>query len=441
MPNRILPVISIQSSDTLRVLPQSNLTCLTHQMRYFLVITIISGACSLPSIAGDEQEHLLQVFPQQVYLSGRDASQGLLITETAEQGLQRDKTRDAIYQSQDEAVCVVQSDGRIKVVGDGHTTVQVQAAGQTLLVPVTVSETQSSSSVYFATDVVPILTRHGCNSSSCHGKAEGQNGFRLSVFGFDPQADYEAIVQASRGRRVSLAAPANSLLLTKASGTMPHGGGRRLTPGHRAYEVVHNWIDQGAHQSTDHPVVTQVAVEPKQRLLAFESQQQLRVIASWSDGVVRDVTELARFHSNDEALATVDEDGLIHVGHVPGHVAIMASFLNQMDVTSILIPSPTVIDADDRQSAESQTIPIDRFIGRRLQQLNIRPSPPTDDATFLRRVSLDITGTLPTVSETRQFLSDTSPQKRSRLVDELLGRQEYAAYWALKWSDLLRVDR
>lgn len=291
----------------------------------------------------------------------------------------------------------------------------------------------------FANDIVPLLSRLGCNASGCHGKAEGQNGFKLSVFGSDPLADYAALVMDSRGRRIFPAAPEQSLFLRKASGQAPHGGGSRLSPGSRAYQTLRDWVAAGYPLGSDaDPHVTAIRVEPNERVLAMRSRQQLRVIARYSDGRQRDVTDLARFQSNNEALATVDEAGLVRAGDSPGDAAVMAGFMNEVDVFRVFIPRA---ETDQVQTPAPENNFIDHMVFKKLAQLHIAPSPLADDATFLRRVYLDIIGTLPTAAEAERFLGEPRGDRRTRLVDQLLSRPEFADYWALKWSDLLRVDR
>ncbi|MDA1232011.1 MAG: DUF1549 domain-containing protein [Planctomycetota bacterium] len=291
----------------------------------------------------------------------------------------------------------------------------------------------------FENDIIPILSRYGCNSSGCHGKAEGQNGFKLSVFGFDPEADYSALLMEGRGRRIFPAVPDQSLLLQKICGSMPHGGGIRIEPTRPEYQTIRNWIASGMRFGTqDDPKIVKIDVSPDERQLPFGMQQQLAVIATYSDGKAVDVTALAQFQSNNDGLASVDENGLVTIGQSAGTVAVMATYLGNVDTFRVLIPQPDVIES-------YPTLPennfIDAHVNRRLQQLNILPSALCDDADFLRRVYLDIIGTLPTAEESRRFLSDTSNERRSTLVDQLLQRPEYADYWALKWSDVLRVNR
>ncbi|MFP6693910.1 MAG: DUF1549 domain-containing protein [Pirellulales bacterium] len=299
--------------------------------------------------------------------------------------------------------------------------------------------TAAERRVTFENDIIPILSRFGCNSSGCHGKAEGQNGFKLSVFGFDPGGDYDALTREGRGRRVFPGVAGRSLLLQKISGSIPHGGGVRIDANRPEFEIVRNWIESGAPRSTaGDPVVERVDLSPREAVLSFGRQQKLRVVATYSDGATVDVTPLAQFQSNHEGLAKVNESGLVTVGQRPGNVAIMATFLGRVDTFRALIPQRKKL-AEQTNLAELNLV--DPPVHRQLRRLNIAPSRPATDAEFLRRVYLDIIGTLPRADEARIFLADERTDKRSRLVDRLLQRPEFADYWALKWSDLLRVNR
>jgi hypothetical protein len=290
----------------------------------------------------------------------------------------------------------------------------------------------------FENDIEPLLARFSCNTSGCHGKAEGQNGFKLSVFGFDPDADYRAIVSEARGRRVFPSSPEHSLILLKASGGLPHGGGVRITPDRPEYAVLRDWITVGVPRgSADDPHVVKIEVSPRERQLALGSQEQLKVTATWSDGRQQDVTGLCRYQSNQEGLASVDENGLVSAGQTPGVVAVMASFMGEVDLFQAILSRPSATSA---AKPEAQNF-IDGHVYRRLDQLNIVPADVCDDATFLRRIYLDLIGTLPTLEETQAFLSDTRADRRIQLVDSLLTRPEFNDHWALKFADLLRVDR
>ncbi|MCA9212150.1 MAG: DUF1553 domain-containing protein [Planctomycetales bacterium] len=413
-------------------------------MPRFALLLLLFQSVSASSFAAER----IDLFPRSISLDGRDASQGLLVLSVDSDGYDRDLTRDAKYQSADESICRVDDDGIVSAIRDGRTVVEVHVGDTTLTADVRVTHASQPPVRFFETDVVPIFSRHACNSSGCHGKAEGQNGFKLSVFGFDPHADFVAIVQEGRGRRVSVAAPESSLLLAKASGDVAHGGGVRLEHSQAEYRVVRDWIAAGATLADKHPQLERIELHPRERILRLNSKQQLRLTAHFDDGSRRDVTSLARFRSNNEGLAMVDDDGLVHVGSAPGHVAIMASFLDQMDTLQVLLPNEMLAELATNESESTQSSVshvsgnfIDEHVDRRLARLNIVASPLCDDATFQRRVYLDIIGTLPTTDEARRFLEDKSTNKRAALVDALLNRPEYAAYWSLKWSDTLRVDR
>lgn len=291
----------------------------------------------------------------------------------------------------------------------------------------------------FENDISPLLTRHGCNASQCHGKAEGQNGFKLSVFGYDALADFRALTVESKGRRASPAAPEQSLLLAKASGAVPHQGGARVPVGSPDYETIRAWLAAGASfGSTNDARVVRVELEPRERILAPGSKLQLRVNATYSDGRKADVTRFCVFQSNNDSLAKVDEHGVVGIGSLPGQTSVMARYLGEVTSFLAIVPRPGK-PVGDAGFAEFNFI--DRHVNAHLKKLNLRPSEGCDDAAFLRRASLDIIGTLPTADEARRFLADKASDKRAQLVESLLKRPEFADFWALKWADLLRVDR
>ena len=291
----------------------------------------------------------------------------------------------------------------------------------------------------FENDISPLLTRHGCNASQCHGKAEGQNGFKLSVFGYDALADFRALTVESKGRRASPAAPEQSLFLAKASGAVPHQGGARVPAGSPDYETIRAWLAAGASfGSTNDARVVRVELEPRERILAPGSKLQLRVNATYSDGRKADVTRFCVFQSNNDSLAKVDEHGVVGIGSLPGQTSVMARYLGEVTSFLAIVPRPGK-PVGNAGFAEFNFI--DRHVNAHLKKLNLRPSEVCDDATFLRRASLDIIGTLPTADEARRFLADKASDKRAQLVESLLKRPEFADFWALKWADLLRVDR
>ncbi|MEZ6140947.1 MAG: DUF1549 and DUF1553 domain-containing protein [Zavarzinella sp.] len=292
----------------------------------------------------------------------------------------------------------------------------------------------------FERDIQPILTRYGCNAGACHGKARGQNGFALSLLGFDANFDYNAIVKEARGRRLFASDIDRSLFLDKASGRVPHGGGKKLPADSDAYQLVRQWIAAGTPRTpSTAPKLAKVEVSPREIVARFDQQIPLKVTAIYSDGGKVDVTHLAAFQSNDSGYASVNASGNITVGGIPGEAAITARFVDQFAVCNVLIPRPEVVPANVYQDLPRANM-IDGFVWDKLQRLNIIPSAPAPEATWHRRVYIDIIGRFPTPTETKAFLDDRSPTKREQLVDRLLARPEYADHWANKWADLLRPN-
>jgi len=300
--------------------------------------------------------------------------------------------------------------------------------------------TQAYDGVSFELDVQPILTSHGCNAGACHGKARGQNGFQLSLLGFDPEFDFAALTKEARGRRVFPAAPEQSLLLRKATGLLPHGGGRRLELGSDDYEAILRWIKDGMPRRIEgEPVLRRIAIEPSEQLLKPNGQQQLTVKAFYSDGTSRDVTNRTSYQSNEAAIVSVDLAGMMKAGPIPGQTAIMARYMNLIAVCSVAIPLEGSV-ADEFYEGLPRNNFIDDLVWQKLKSLGITPSNPVDDAKFMRRAHIDIIGQVPTPGEVRSFLNSTDPNKRERLIDSLLDRPEYVDHWANKWADLLRPN-
>ena len=296
----------------------------------------------------------------------------------------------------------------------------------------------SVSPVSFVNDISPILTKAGCNSGSCHAKAgSGQRGFKLSLLGFEPQEDYEHIVKEGRGRRVFPAAPEESLLVLKAANTVPHGGGMRLDPQSEGYRQIVRWIAEGMVFGKDSdPQLTSIDVEPKRMTLPVHSAQQLKVTAHYSDNSTRDVTPLALYEPNDKSMAESDEAGLVRTMDIPGNVAVMVRYQGKVSVSSASIPLGAPVD-----NLPSSKNFIDEFIFANLKLIGVPPSPLCDDSTFLRRVSLDIAGRLPTLEETKAFLANPAPDKRDQAIESLLSSPDYADFFANKWTAILKNKR
>jgi hypothetical protein len=297
-------------------------------------------------------------------------------------------------------------------------------------------ETATTTAVDFQNEIQPILSRHGCNSGGCHGKASGQNGFKLSLFGFDNRFDYEAIVRQARGRRISASAPEQSLLLQKAIGDVPHGGGQRLERDGESYQTLKRWIASGAPASApDAPRVVKLHIEPTQRVFQANETQQLKVTAEYSNGERRDVTKQASFVSNLDVIAAVDEEGLVRVNEDRGEAAIMARYMGQVAIFYAIRPHGAPLAEIPGWSPQNY---IDRLAAEKWKKLGLLPSPVCDDATFLRRLTIDLCGRLPTSEEARTFLADQDANKRQKLIDRLLESPDYPAYFATRWSTILR---
>lgn len=290
----------------------------------------------------------------------------------------------------------------------------------------------------FVHDVVPILTKAHCNSGACHAKADvGQRGFRLSLLGFEPREDYEHIVKEAKGRRVFPNAPEQSLFLLKATNTVPHGGGNKLAPGSEEYKTLVKWIGQGMpYADESDPELTAIELEPSRMTMAKKAKQQLKVTAKYSDGSERDVTELALYEANDKAMATAGQKGLVETSDLPGNAAVMVRYSGKVSVFSVSIPLGAPVE-----NLPATSNFVDELVFQNLKEIGVPPSPVSDDATFLRRVTLDIAGRLPTIEEAAAFAADTNADKRDRVIDALLDSPDYADYFANKWATLLKNRR
>ena len=292
--------------------------------------------------------------------------------------------------------------------------------------------------VSFVNDVMPVLTKAGCNAGVCHAKAGGgQNGFQLSLLGFEPQEDYEHLVKEDRGRRLFLAAPENSLLLKKASGKMPHGGGVRVPVDSESYHLLLNWIRQGAaYDAESAPQLIAIEIKPSRGTVQRNAEQQLKSIAKYADGSERDVTGLALFESNDKGMADVSDSGLVKVSDLPGKVAVMVRYQGRVAVFSASVPLGAPVD----KVPASKNF-VDDFVFSNLKEIGVPPSPVCDDATFIRRVTLDISGRLPTDAEIQMFFANQDSDHREQVIDSLLRSPEYADFFANKWTALLKNRR
>ncbi|MDA0834532.1 MAG: DUF1553 domain-containing protein [Planctomycetota bacterium] len=289
----------------------------------------------------------------------------------------------------------------------------------------------------FVRDVIPALTKAGCNAGACHGSFQGRGGFQLSLWGFDPPFDFDVLVKSSRGRRVSPASPQRSLLLQKGTGSIPHGGGRRISRESEVYRILYEYIAQGVSPiDADEPALRSLEIEPSILTLQPSESISLRVTAHWSDGTKTDVTPWASFDSNDPSRCEVSRTGTITAIRA-GKCPVTVRYMGQVTAVDVTVPFATSTSVSEFEVYNF----IDEHIRAEWQRVGLTPVGLCSDGEFIRRASLDLIGTLPTLDETRAFLASTEPDKRRQLIDRLLERPEYAEYWGLKWGDLLRVHR
>lgn len=375
---------------------------------------------------------------QPVVLRGRDARWQLLVTARDSTDAAHDVSHDVRYTAEPSEIVRISSTGLAVPLQAGTVTVTATAptglqASQTM----EVVKFDTDEPVNFPNQVVPIFTKLGCNGGGCHGKAAGQNGFRLSLLGFEPQDDYEFLVRESRGRRVVPSFPDHSLLLTKAVAHVPHGGGQRMEEDSHEYRLLRRWIAQGMpYGSDDDPRVTGIEVVPGDRVMTRNSRQQLTVLARYSDGRVEDVTTTAQYESNDTEMANVDARGVVTTGELAGDATVMARYQGEVAVFRATLP----LSNQPPELPQPRNF-IDEAVFAKLRQLGIPASPRCDDPTFIRRVTLDLAGRLPTVEETQNFVADPNPDKRDVLIERLLASEDHADYFAGKWSIILRNRR
>ncbi|HXT60691.1 MAG TPA: DUF1549 and DUF1553 domain-containing protein, partial [Pirellulales bacterium] len=401
-------------------------------VRALAILALLFQIAAVSQVAADDDR--LTVTPADLRLEDAFARRQLLVSLGG-----KDVTSECRYESSNPAVLSIDDGGYVIPRGPGESQITVRYGERQTTAPAAVTAFDSGRRIDFKNEIVPLLSRLGCNSGGCHGKATGQNGFKLSLFGFDPDFDYDAIALAARGRRVFPASPEESLLLRKATGAAPHGGGQRLEKTSDPYRLLVRWIEQGLPRSSpDAPTVVKLSVEPVQRLMHAGDRQQVAVTAEYSDGSRRDVTREAQYASNLDLVAAVDERGLVHCGEQTGEAAIMVRYMGQVAVFRAEAPhGAPATDTPEFRIANY----VDRLVLAKWRQLGLVPSPPSSDAAFLRRVTIDLCGRLPTAAEARAFLADASPAKREQLVDRLLASPEYPAYFALRWGSILRNSR
>ena len=405
-----------------------------------LAIVCVSWFCSGTAAAQDRTTHeitKIDASPSTVTLDGRNRRQQVIVTGHTANGRLIDLTRRARFVLADEQ-CASWDMGVVVGLADGETTLTISHGRLRAVVAVRVAAFKQYPPVNFSNDIMPLFSKLSCNSGGCHGKASGQNGFKLSVFGFDQAGDYAALVKESRARRVFPGNASQSLLVLKATGEVAHGGGKRANVGSPDHELLLNWVQQGMPWGdAAAPHVADIEIQPAERILSSKSRQQLLITARFSDGSARDVTRAATYTSNAPTVAEVEAGGLLRTGTRPGEAAITVNYMGFVGVARVMVPR-TLQDDFHAPAARGR---VDELVWQKLKKIGVRPSGVCDDATFFRRLYIDAIGTLPTADEVRTFLADKSPDKREAAIDAVLDRPEYADFWAGRWADVLLVDR
>ncbi len=379
----------------------------------------------------------LEIYPAIVELTGPRDEQRIGVLGRFAADRTWEITRQAKFTSAHPNIASVDGQGVLRPIADGKTEVTVQAGGKVAKIAVTVKNAAADIPVDFTQEIIPVLTRAGCNMGSCHGAQHGRGGFKLSLLGFDPVFDHAQIVQSAEGRRVVVSQPESSILLQKPILQMEHGGGERLKVGTREYNVMKRWLEDGVPE----PIAKETEVEalevwPAKRLMVPGETQQLLVKAKWKNGKVEDVTATAQFDSLNDGVAGVTPNGLVTAKN-RGETHVMVRFCGQATVAQVTLPYSKL----EKYPEVAKHNFIDEKLIAKWKDLGLTPSPLASDEDFLRRIHLDTIGTLPKPEEVKAFLADKDPKKRDKAIDRVLDRPEFVDFWALKWGDLLKINR
>lgn len=390
-----------------------------------------------PLFAAEPGVGALTVHPASATLRHPARPQSLLVSVKSPVGYTLDLTAQATYASSNPRVATVTSLGWVQPVANGSAEITVSAAGQSAKVAVVVQLPDVPPAPSFRHDVMPVLSKASCNMGACHGYSLGKNGFKLSLRGADPEFDFKSLTEEFFERRVNRHHPAASLVVTKPLGDVPHKGGVRFDRGSLLHDLLLDWIAAGAPADAETAPLVSVSIHPERAVVAPGGQQQFQLLARYADGAIRDVTRLGIYTANVERVASVDDEGLANAVDL-GESPIVARF-ERMFATANLV----VLKVADgfQPAAEPGENLVDKHVGRKLADLHVRPSEVADDATFLRRVYVDLIGLQPTAPEIAAFIADASPQKRTAAIDALFERPEFVDQWSLKWGDLLQNSR
>ncbi|MFO1064045.1 MAG: DUF1549 and DUF1553 domain-containing protein [Pirellulales bacterium] len=414
-------------------------------------ITALSIALALPCMLctrlhADDPAGLA-VFPTEVRLTSPFEKVQLVVRTKNAQGEVDDTCEDlsdqVVYQAAGDLIEVSPS-GLITPKQNGTGSIEARVGDRSQSIPITISGVDAEPAVDFIKDVRPIFAKAGCAAAACHAAQHGKGGFKLSVFGYDPNADYDQIVSASRGRRICPSSPDSSLIVVKALNRIPHVGGVRFPSDSTEHQMLRRWIQAGAPKPTQpEAVVERLEVTPAQRVGRVGYSQQLRVTAHYQDGSSRDVTPLTLFDTLDTGIVNVIRSGKATTCG-QGQTSVMVRYEGRTAIATFIVPYST----EPHPSTWQNNNYVDELAAVKFRDLGLEPSPLCDDATFVRRAFLDAVGSLPDPQTVTTFLESTDAKKREQLVDRLLGltgdpaldiyNDRYSALWTLRWSDLIR---
>lgn len=401
-------------------------------------IWIIAGIQSASIAQPTQAIASISVEPASIELRQHRHLHSLQVLATTGDGFSLDLRQQAKFTSADPKIVTVDERGWVRPVASGQTQINIAVQGQTKSVAVKVQLPAAELPMSFRHEVMPVLSKVGCNSGACHGYSLGKNGFKLSLRGQEPNPDYEAITRDFAMRRVNRLVPEESLLLAKGRGDAPHEGGMRFRRGSLPDDILSKWLKQGTPGDlTDKAEVIAVRVVPDKLVLQPKQKHRVLMIAEYSDGTKRDVTRLGIYAANNTQYADVDEEGMITAGD-PGETAIVARFERTFAAVNVTVLKPGM---NFTAAPVPQGHLIDKHVVEKLNRLKITPSPLADDEEFLRRVFLDLIGVQPKPEEVRAFLADKDAKKREKTIDALFERPEFVDHWSLKWGDLLQNSR
>ena len=399
------------------------------------VLSLVESTSATDDAIATKALEAISVAPSNPVLIGPRSTQRLVVTGRHVDGREQDWTRAVRFESLSPNILTVDEAGILRPVADGDGVVRVRAASDRIAeIKVVVRNFASHEPISFANHIEPLMTRAGCNMGACHGAQHGKGGFKLSLFGAEPDADYTAIAKEAEGRRVVFSNPDDSLLLLKPTLSVAHGGGKRLDVDSTAYDAIKTWLEQGGPApAANSPTVRRIEVFPNERIMQPGSRQQMVVRAFYSDDSVEDITSKARLDTLNDGVASVTHDGLIKATG-KGETAIMVRYLGQADVSRVTIPYAEISNYPELPKYNF----VDDLVIAKWKKIGLLPSEMSSDSEFFRRAHLDAIGTMPKPNEVRAFLADTDPDKRTKLIARLMDRPEYVDWWTLKWADILR---